>query len=45
MSIIGVLSLREIETREGYFNATFNFVKEKCEENWAIFRNYYLEKY
>ena len=44
MSIIGVPGLKEIETREGYFNTTQICKEEKCEENWAIFRNKYVTK-
>ena len=48
MSFISTPNLREIETWEGYFMRLKNiFVtlckEEKCEENWAIFRNKYLK--
>ena len=46
MCLIGVPNLKEINPGEGYFwlkVVALNWCKEeKCEENWAIFRNVYL---
>ena len=48
MSFISVPNLKEIEAWEGCDLNIFVILceeEEKCEENWAIFRNKYLENY
>ena len=41
-SVIGVPNLKEIKTREGYFNEIC--AKEKCEENWQFSRTNILRE-
>ena len=44
MCIISAPNLKEIHLEEGWLKVTvLNWCKkEKCEENWAIFRNLYV---
>ena len=51
MCLIGILNFKEIDVGKGYFWLKVVIVyrcvdeEDKCEENWAIFRNAYLTYY